>query len=61
MASCSVDQMRFRLEKMAWVIERRSGFSVAIYYIEISLIVVGLLCCAFVVLFLVDQVRVKCP
>jgi hypothetical protein len=59
MAGCSSDNMKFHLENMAWKTEKKTVFSVAIYYFQISCIIVGLICSAFVVLFLIDQVKLK--
>lgn len=56
MAGCSSDQLRFRLENMSWKAEKQTGFSVAVHYLQIGLVIAGLACCSFVVLFLADQV-----
>lgn len=58
MAGCSADQLRFRVENLAWKNEKTDTFGIAIYYLQIGLIVVGLICCTLVVLFLADQVSV---
>ncbi|KAI6219219.1 hypothetical protein M3Y95_01116200 [Aphelenchoides besseyi] len=56
-AGSSQDQMRFHAEKLSWTSERHQNFNVAIFYLQIALIGVGLFCCSFVVLFLADQKR----
>ncbi|KAI6234035.1 hypothetical protein M3Y99_00836900 [Aphelenchoides fujianensis] len=56
-ASSSSNQMRFDVQKMSWTAARSERWDLAVFYLQIALVAVGLFCCSFVVLFLADQKR----